>query len=160
MQWSFGLEHQIGTTASIARSIRRHARGQPALPDAGERLSNGLPGLLCAVSLRAADRSAIRRRDAIVHRREQPLQRLATHRRQSAWATVFRAGQLHLEPLHGHRLERRIPAIFRGRNSLAASGRLGARLWPLRLRRPPQSQRAVRLSIAGQSSKTGFSATR
>ncbi len=33
--------------------------------------------------------------------------------------------QLYLEPLHGHCLQRRIPAVFGGRNPLAASGRFG-----------------------------------
>ena len=37
-----------------ASSVRRHARGEPALRDAGERLSDRLPGLLRAVPLRAA----------------------------------------------------------------------------------------------------------
>ena len=68
MQWSFGLEHQIGSTINLARAICRHARGEPALPHAGERLSNRVPGLLCAVSLRAAHGSALRRRDAVSHR--------------------------------------------------------------------------------------------
>ena len=72
--------------AQSAGAVRRHARGQPALHDAGERLSDGLPGLLRAVPLRQPDRSAIRRRDAIEHRREQPLQRPAIDSREAAGA--------------------------------------------------------------------------
>ena len=64
-----------------ARAIRRHARHESTVPDAGEWLSDRMRGLLRAVSVRAADRPAIRRRDAIFHRREQPLQRPATDRR-------------------------------------------------------------------------------
>ena len=42
-----------------------------------------------------------------------------------------RAGQLHLEPLHGYGLKRRIPFVFRRRDSLASAGRSGPRLWSL-----------------------------
>ena len=76
MQWSFGVEHQIGTTAQLPRAICRHARGEPALSDAGERISDGVPRLLCAVPLLQPTDPAIRRSDATLHRREQPLQRL------------------------------------------------------------------------------------
>ena len=44
---------------------------------------------------------------------------------EAAGARPAGTGQLHLEPLHGHGLERRIPAILRRRNSVAAAGRLG-----------------------------------
>ena len=56
-----------------ARSIRGHARGQPAVFDASERLSNGVPGLLCAVPLRAAHRPQVWGGNPILYRRQQPL---------------------------------------------------------------------------------------
>ena len=40
MQWSFALEHQIGSAHQSARPVCRHARGEPALHDSGERLSD------------------------------------------------------------------------------------------------------------------------
>ena len=73
MEWSLGIEHQFGATRKRARSIRGHARGEPALFDASQRLSNRVPGLLCAVPLRAAHRSQVWGGDPIFHRRQQPL---------------------------------------------------------------------------------------
>ena len=52
MQWSFALEHQIGNTHQSARAVCGHARREPALHDAGERLSDGVRGMLRAVPLR------------------------------------------------------------------------------------------------------------
>ena len=57
MEWSFGLEHQFGNTVNLRGAVCGHARGESALSDASERLSDRVPGMLCAVSLRAADRS-------------------------------------------------------------------------------------------------------
>ena len=151
MEWSLGVEHQFGTTGSVHAAIRWHARRESAISHPGERLPNRLRRLLRTVSLRATHRSAIRRRHATFHRREQPLQWLANLCVKASRPRSDGTNQLHLQPLHGHRVERRIPAIFRGRNSFAASGRFSARLRPLRLRHPPQSQRAVHLSISGES---------
>ena len=61
--------------------------------------------------------------------------------------------QLHLEPLHGYRLKRRIPAVLGRRQFCLPSGRLGARLRPLRLRHPAQPQCSICLSIASQGPK-------
>ena len=140
ISWSgaLALEHQIGQHHQSARAVCRHARREPALHHSGERLSDGVPGLLRAVPLRRAGRSAIRRRDAAQHRRQQPLQRPANHRREAAGARLAGAGELHLEPLHRYGFERRIPAVLRGRNSFAASRRSSARSRPLRLRRAAQ----------------------
>ena len=49
--------------------------------------------------------------------------------------------QLHLEPLHGHGLQRRLPAVLRGRDSFAAARRSGPPVRSVRLRRPPESDR-------------------
>ena len=145
-----------------ASSICRHARGEPALRDASERLSDGLRGMLRAVPIRAAERSALRAGDAIEHRREQPLQRSPVDGRQAAGARHSGPGQLHVEPLHGHGLKRRIPAIRRRSHSFAAAGRAWPPIRPLRLRRAAQLHGPVRLSVADQipESHAGPSAER
>ena len=53
MEWSFAVEHQAGNARQSAGAVCGHARGQPALYHPGERLPDGLPGLLCAVPLRS-----------------------------------------------------------------------------------------------------------
>ena len=132
-----GVEPGNGTSirndGQLASAIRRHARREPAVLNPSQRLPNRVSGLFCAVPLPAADRSTIRRGDAVLHRREQPLQRSSTDRDEAPRPWSARAGQLHLEPLHGYGLERRIPSVFRRRDSLASAGRPGPRLWSLRL---------------------------
>ena len=61
--------------AQSASSVCGHTRGQPALPDPGQRVSDGVPGLLRAVPLREADRSALRVSHPVEHWSQQPLQR-------------------------------------------------------------------------------------
>ena len=112
MQWSFGVGAADRHHDESARAICRHARREPAVHDAGQRIPDGVPGLFCAVSLWPAPRSAIRRRDAAQHRREQPLQRAADDGREAARPRIAGSGELHLEPLHRHGLERRIPAVL------------------------------------------------
>ena len=114
-------------------AIRGHAGREPAVLNPSQRLPNRVPGLFCAVPLHAAYRSTIRRGDAVLHRREQSLQRSSTDRDEAARPWLARTGQLHLEPLHGYGLERRVPFVFRRRDSLASAGRPGPRLWSLRL---------------------------
>ena len=79
---------------------------------AGEWLPDRLRGLFCTVSLRAARRSPIRRRHPTFHRREQPLQWPPTHCGEAPQPRIARTSELHLEPLHGHGLEWRLPANF------------------------------------------------
>ena len=51
MQWSFALEHQIGNTINLrAQYVGTRAVNQP-YTDAGERIPDGVPGLLRAVPL-------------------------------------------------------------------------------------------------------------
>ena len=125
-EWSLARGTPGRQRSPFARSVRRHARGQPALRDASQRLSDGLPGLLRAVSLRAAGRSALRGGHAIEHRSEQPLQRSPVDGGKAAGTRHSGAGELHLEPVHGHGFERRIPAVRRRRHSFAAAGRAWA----------------------------------
>jgi len=47
-----------------ARAVRRHARCESALRNAGERVSDGVPWLLCSVSVRPAAGCEVRRSDA------------------------------------------------------------------------------------------------
>ena len=79
-----GVEPGNGTSiwndGQLASAIRRHAGREPAVLNPSQRLPNRVPGLFCAVSLPAIHRSAIRRGDAVLHRREQPLQRSSIDR--------------------------------------------------------------------------------
>ena len=100
--------------AQSARSVCRHARRQPALRDASERLSDGLPGLLRAVPLRAARSipasAPVTQLNTGANSHYNGLQLTADKRLGHG---IAGPGQLHLEPLHGHGLERRIPAVRR-----------------------------------------------
>src|SRR5580704_4056471 len=110
------MESRPGTSVRRQRkcesTIRRHAGGEPALPDASERLSNGLRGVFRTFSLRAVYRSPIRGGDAAFHRGEQPLRRTASNGNEAFCKRLDGASELHMEPLHGYRLERRLSAIF------------------------------------------------
>ena len=91
MQWSFALEHQIGNTLNLrAQYVGTRAVNQPY-----ETQVNGYQtvcaGLLRAVPLRAARRSALRAGHAIEHRREQPLQRPSVDGREAARRTACRS---------------------------------------------------------------------
>ena len=129
----------VGNDGKHSRTIRRHSRCKPAVSDTSERLSERLRGVLCAVSLCAFYRSQIRGSNAIFHGCEQSLQWVANDRNVASWTRLHGTTELHLEPLHGHRLKRRIPAILGWCNSLASPRRLSTGLWPLRLRHPEQS---------------------
>ena len=149
-----GHRASIRNHCKRAGPIRRHPRREPALPDASERIPDGLSGLLCAIPLPASRRDprfgAVTQFSTGANSHYNGLQLTADEAAQSRPA---RSDQLHLEPLHGHGFEWRISAIFRRRNSVAAARRTRARLRPLRLRHPPQPQRAVRLSIADESAE-------
>jgi hypothetical protein len=125
MEWSLGMEHQFGTTASL-KAQYVGTRAESAVLNPSQRLPNRVPGLFCAVPLPTVSRCAIRRGDAVLHGREQPLQRSSTDRDETPEPWLARTGQLHLEPLHGHGLKRRIPSVFRGRHSLAFARRLSS----------------------------------
>ena len=151
MQWSFALEHQIGN----ALNLRAQYVGTRAVNQPYETQVNGYQtvceGCFAPFPYGQPDRSALRRSNAIEHRREQPLQRPAANGRKAAGARHSSPGQLHLEPLHGHGLKRRIPSIRRGSDSLPAARRTRPPIRPLRLRRSAQLHGAVCLSIADQS---------
>ena len=110
MEWSLGIEHQFGTTGSVHAPIRGHARREPAISHASKRLSNGVPGMLCAFPLRAAGGPEVWGRDPIFHRRQQSLPWPATDRLEAPRAWLAGTGELRLEPLHGHGFEWRIPS--------------------------------------------------
>ena len=148
MEWSLGVEHQFGTTGSVhVQYVGTRAVNQPYLTQV-----NGYQTVCdgCFAPFPYAEPTdprfgAVTQFSTGANSHYNGLQTSAI---EASRPRSDGTNQLHLEPLHGHRLERRIPAIFRGRNSFAASRRFGARLRPLRLRHPPQSQRAVHLSIA------------
>ena len=150
MQWSFAVEHQVGN----ALNLRAQYVGTRAVNQPYETQVNGYQtvckGCFAPFPIRAAEGPPLRTGDAIEYRRKQPLQRPPVNGRQAAGARHSGPGQLHLEPLHGHGLKRRIPAIRRRRHSLAAAGRAWPPIWPLRLRRAAQLHSPVRLSIADQ----------
>jgi hypothetical protein len=77
MQWSLGIEHQIGTTASIqAQYVGTRAVNQPYLTQV-----NGyqtVSRMLCAFSVHAAYGCSVRRGHTVLDWCEQPLQRPAT----------------------------------------------------------------------------------
>jgi hypothetical protein len=101
MEWSLGIEHQFGTTASVkAQYVGTRAVNQPYLTQVNG-YQTVCPGMLCAIPLHASARSAIRGGDAVLDRRQQSLQRPSTHGHEAHGARVAGADQLHLEPLHG-----------------------------------------------------------
>ena len=147
MEWSLGVEHQFGTTGSVhLQYVGTRAVNQPYLTQV-----NGYQTVCdgCFAPFPYAEPTdprfgAVTQLSTGANSHYNGLQTL---RVEAPRPRSDGTNQLHLQPLHGHGLERRIPAIFRGRNSFATSGRFSARLRPLRLRHPPQSQRAVHLSI-------------
>ena len=138
MQWSFALEHQVGN----ALNLRAQYVGTRAVNQPYETQVNGYQtvchGCFAPFPYGQPTDPRFGAGDAIEHWREQPLQRPPINRREAAGSRHSSAGQLHLEPLHGHGLEWRIPAVLRGRNPLAAAGRPWPPIWSLRLRRSPQ----------------------
>ena len=107
-----------------SRAIRGHAGSEPAVPDPSKRLPDGVPGLLCAVPLPAAHGPKIRGGHPVLNRREQSLQWSSTDRHEAPRARSAGAGELHLEPLHGHGLQRRIPAVLRRSDPFAFARRI------------------------------------
>ncbi len=68
MEWSLGLEHELGSNGSVRVAICRHARGQSTVPHAGQWLSDRMRWLLRALPISAIYRPAIRSGDAVFHR--------------------------------------------------------------------------------------------
>src|SRR6516225_3451852 len=104
-------------------TIRRYAGGEPAVSDASERLSNGLPRLFCAIPLYAAGGSTVWRRHAVLYRREQSLQWPSIDRNEASRSWPPGASQLYLESLPGHGLEWRIPAVLCRRSPVTSTWR-------------------------------------
>ena len=115
MQWSFALEHQIGN----ALNLRAQYVGTRAVNQPYETQVNGYQtvcqGCFAPFPYGQPVDPRFGAGNAIEHRREQPLQRPPVDSRQAAGARLSSPGQLHLEPLHGHGLKRRIPSLRRGR---------------------------------------------
>ena len=113
MQWSFGLEHQIGDTINLrAQYVGTRAVNQPYTTQVNG-YQTVCQGCFAPFPYGAPGRSPIRRRDATHHRRQQPLQRPPNNRRKAARPWLAGPGELHLEPLHRYRLERRLLIVLR-----------------------------------------------
>jgi hypothetical protein len=123
MEWSLGMEHQLGTTASVkAQYVGTRAVNQPYSTQVNG-YQTVCQGCFAPFPYLQPTDPTIRRGDAVFHRREQSLQRSSTYRDEAPGTWAAGTGQLHLEPLHGYGFEWRISAIFRGRNSFSATGR-------------------------------------
>jgi hypothetical protein len=134
MQWSFAVERQIGNTLNLrAQYVGTRAVNQPYQTQV-----NGYQTVCqgCFAPFpygQPADPrfGAVTQLSTGANSHYNGLQLTADKR----LATAAGAGELHLEPLHGYGFERRIPAIFRGRNSFAAARRSGPAVRSVRLRR-------------------------
>ena len=165
MEWSLGIEHQFGTTGSLqAQYVGTRAVNQPYLTQVNGyqtvKTASGTPcqGCFAPFPTQPTDSRFGAVVAPVLHRREQSLQRPSTDRDEAARPRSARTGQLHLEPLHGYSVERRIPSVLRGRDSFSSAGRVGPRLRSLRLRHPAQSQCAVCVSVADPSSESPIGA--
>jgi hypothetical protein len=153
MEWSLGIEHQFGTTASLqAQYVGTRAVNQPYSTQVNgyQTVCQGCFAPFPYMQPTDPRFGAVTQFSTGANSHYNGLQLTAMKRS----AMAARTGQLHLEPLHGYGLERRVPSVFRGRDSLASAGRPGPRLWSLRLRHPAQSQRAVCVSVADQSAQS------
>ena len=150
MEWSLGMEHQFGTTASLqAQYVGTRAVNQPYSTQVNgyQTVCQGCFAPFPYMQPTDPRFGAVTQFSTGANSHYNGLQLTAMKRLGHG---LQGTDQLHLEPLHGHRLERRIPAVLGGRDSFAAAGRLGSRLRSLRLRHPAQSQRAICLPIAGE----------
>jgi hypothetical protein len=79
MQWSFGIEHQLGTTASVqAQYVGTRAVNQPYLTQVNG-YQIGVPRIFRAVPLWTADRSSFWCRHPVLERSERSLSGSAIH---------------------------------------------------------------------------------
>ena len=131
MEWSLGLEHQFGSTASIhAQYVGTRAVNQPYLTQV-----NGYQTVCegCFAPFPYAQPTdprfgAVTQFSTGANSHYNGLQITAMKRIGHGF---MGQAELHLEPLHGYGLERRIPSVLGRRNLVAAPRRLGARLWSL-----------------------------
>ena len=152
--WSGAWASNISSeaTASVhAQYVGTRAVNQPYLTQVNG-YQTVCQGCFAPFPYDAADRSEVWRRDTILHRREQSLPWPSTDRRRSASDTVCK----------GRSTTPGAVAWTRSRMADSCSSPparffLLCRencpgLWPLRLRHPAQSQRAVRVSVADSKS--------
>ena len=96
MQWSLGVEHQFGTTASVqAQYVGTRALNQPYLTQVNG-YQTVCQGCFAPFPYRQPADPQVRSGDAVLYRREQPLQRSATERDQAAGTRPAGANELHL----------------------------------------------------------------
>ena len=154
MEWSLGIEHQFGTAASLqAQYVGTRAVNQPYSTQVNgyQTVCQGCFSPFPYLQSTDPRFGAVTQLSTGANSHYNGLQ-LTAMKRLGTWSA--RAGQLHLEPLHGYSLERRISFVLRRRDSLPSARRSGPRPWSLRLRHTAQSQRAICLSAPAQSAQS------
>ena len=119
MQWSFALEHQIGNTINLrAQYVGTRAVNQPYQTQVNgyQTVCEGCFAPFPYGQPKDPRFGAVTQLNTGANSHYNGLQLTADKR---LGARIAGPGELYLEPLHGHRLERRIPALLRGRNPLA-----------------------------------------
>jgi len=140
------MEHQMGIR-EVSAPVRRHTRGEPAVYDTGERISDCVRRLLPAVSYKApadARFAAVTQLSTGANSHYNGLQLTG----RSASDTVCWRGRIILEPLPGHVSNGGFLPFSAG-GIISRCRHAGQTVWQLRLRYPPQLQRQLRVRIAG-----------
>ena len=136
MQWSLGLEHQIGNNAVVkAQYVGTRSVDEPFLTQVNG-YQTVCPGCFAPFPyLQPADArfAAVRQLSTGAGSNYNGLQRTATDRDNTSSARIAGPDQLHMEPLPRLRFQRRFPVVFLGRNSLALTRRACPQLRVLRL---------------------------
>ena len=101
LQWSAGVERELPNRMTIRCAVRRHTGVRPDVSNARQRLSDGLRGVLRALSVRQAPRPAIRRRDPGHVECDQPVQRPPADVSTSRGGRPVVDRQLHVESRAG-----------------------------------------------------------
>ena len=131
MQWSFALEHQIGNTINLrAQYVGTRAVNQPYTTQVNgyQTVCQGCFAPFPYGGPADPRFGAVTQLSTGANSHYNGLQTTAEKRLGHGLQVQ---AELHLEPLHRHGLQRRIPAVLRGRNSFADSWRSSAGSRPL-----------------------------